>query len=289
MPTATFFVTTPRSGTQWLAWALSTAFSDRIVVEHEPVGHKYCPRKMLRNPDGMAEIARLPEIAGHFSNIERILDSGRSYVEVGFPACAAAPLLHERFADRLRLVQMTRHPVKVAASLTTLSWYLPDKKSWWDKVAFSPQDPGVVLKSYAARWSGMSRFEKCLYHWFETHRYGQDIETDFPETQFRRVQFEKLIANPSELGDLFGFISPLEFNLTDEIMKTTVDNFRKKTTQPINFEDAHLHPEIMGLSRAMGYQIDEVNIRNLSGRYQESWLRAHLRSLKSMVRRTVRP
>ena len=121
--TATFLITTARSGTQWLATAVRDAYPDLLRVEHEPVGYRYRPAANLRDRHALDLLLTNPVVAAHFTTIDETLRQGRSYVELGFPAFALYPLLRDRFADRLRIVQLVRHPVPVAASLVTHQWY----------------------------------------------------------------------------------------------------------------------------------------------------------------------
>ena len=116
--TVTFFITTARSGTQWLTAALREAYGDALVARHEPLGYRYRPKVTLRDPDALRALVRQPEIAAHFATI-RTVSAERPYVEVGFPAYALAPALREEFGEALRLVQLTRHPLRVAGSLVS--------------------------------------------------------------------------------------------------------------------------------------------------------------------------
>src|ERR671932_50974 len=83
-----FFLSAGRCGTQWLAETL---------------------RRRYRDPEAILEVA---EVARH---LERIAAAPR-HVETGWPAFPALPLLAKRFAGRLRIVHLTRHPVPSAMS-----------------------------------------------------------------------------------------------------------------------------------------------------------------------------
>jgi len=109
MQTVTFFITTARSGTQSLHAALQTVYSDLLVAEHEPIRYAYAPKQCLRDPAALAALRIKPVVRQHLDHIHEVLRH-KSYVEVGFPAFATAPLLAEEFGTRLRLVQLVRHP-----------------------------------------------------------------------------------------------------------------------------------------------------------------------------------
>jgi hypothetical protein len=87
----TIFITTPRSGTQWVADTVGKAYGELAVVQHEPIKYAYRPREFMRAYDRVEEEQRLPAVAAHLEEIAAIDDS-LAYVEVGFPAVASVPL-----------------------------------------------------------------------------------------------------------------------------------------------------------------------------------------------------
>lgn len=119
---ATFFITTARSGTQWLAHNLSVHYQNELRAAHEPIGYAYRPKVYLRARERLDELSALPAVRKHLDDIHRVLQT-RSYIEVGFPAFAMAPLLVRELGAQLRLVQLVRNPVRIAASLVTHRWY----------------------------------------------------------------------------------------------------------------------------------------------------------------------
>lgn len=285
-PTVTFFVTTPRSATQWLAAALSEAYPDRVVAAHEPLGFRYSPCTTLRDPAAAARTARLPVVAAHFRRIEAILAGGRSYVEVGFPAFAMAPALRSAFGDRLRLVQMTRDPVRVAASLVTHRWYVDGARDdVHGVVALTPADRGVLMKDYAARWPDMSAFEKGLFLWAEIHAYGLEVEAGAPPGGFARFRAEGLLGpDPCDRRRLAAFLGLPDRAAWLDAHKTRVDRFHNTTTETI---DPHLlsrHPEIAALAERLGHAARSADRDALATRYR----RTSVQALRRMARRTAR-
>ncbi len=167
MHTATFFIATARSGTQWVCHSLRTVFGDLLAIEHEPIKYAYSPKRCLRNPSALATLRTYPMVRRHLDKIHRTLKD-RPYVEVGFPAFAAAPLLLEEFGSHLRLVHLTRHPLRTAASIVIHRWFDPrERPDIMADVALTPTDHGVRLHHYAGRWPQMSPFEKALFNWTE--------------------------------------------------------------------------------------------------------------------------
>ncbi|HMT98596.1 MAG TPA: hypothetical protein PKA33_04400 [Amaricoccus sp.] len=154
-------------------------------------------------------------------------------MEVGFPAYALAPLLRAEFGEKLRLVQLVRHPVKVAASLVTHGWYCEGaREDIAQAVAPTPADPGVTLKAYAPRWPAMAPFEKSLFYWYEVHRYGKEVESASPPGRFAR--------------------------------------FRAKTDEVIDPAAITRHPEILALAEELGYAPQDIDAAEFAARYVRS-------------------
>jgi len=285
-PTVTFFVTTPRSATQWLGAALGDAYPDLVVAEHEPLGFRYRPSATLRDPEAAMAMARTPEIAGHLARIQAIVDSGRSYVEVGFPTFGITPALRRMFGDRLHLVQMTRDPVRVAASLVTHRWYIDGARDdVHGMVALTPSDAGVMMKSYAARWPTMTAFEKGLFLWAEIHAYGLEVEAETPRERFARFRAEDLLAPPSSRRrKLAAFLDLPERAAWTVAPESRIDRFHNTTTETIDPRQLSLHPEIVALARRLGYAADDTDHAALTERYR----RTTAQSIRRMARRTAK-
>ena len=200
MNAAVFFITTARSGTQWLAAGLARYFSHSLVVAHEPVGYAYRPKVYLRADDRLEELRAQPRVARHLDEIHRILQT-TSYVEVGFPCFALAPLLLREFGERLRIVQLVRHPVRVAASAVTHRWYQNARSdSLAEDVELAPSDQGVLQRHYASRWPSMTPYEKALFYWSEVHQFAQEVNARLTTVPFHTARFEDLILDQLRLN-----------------------------------------------------------------------------------------
>jgi hypothetical protein len=286
--TVTFFITTARSGTQWITAALRSAFGDEVVVRHEPLRYRYRPKVTLRDPSALRALVLAPEIAAHFAGIHAI-STERPYIEVGFPAYALAPVLREKFGDELRLVQLTRHPVRVAGSIVARGWYQPGRrKDIAADVTPEPSDAGVTLPHYAARWPAMTAFEKALYYWYQVHAYGLEVEAGAPPGQFARFAFERLLDDAATRA---AFAAHLGLDdrpaWRENPIGHVVDRFhRGRTAEPIEAWRMAAHPEILALAQALGYDMAQVDDRELAARYRErSWLR---RALSAALARVTR-
>ena len=267
MPTATFVLSTGRCGTQWLAAKLAEVYGDLLAVEHEPLHGGYQPRRMLglKTP-----LALDPEgsnaIQDHLARVEGLLEA-KSYVECGHPCWSTLPYLLERFAGRIRVVHLSRHPIPTALSWLTHSAYEPPfLPHLQEKVLLSPHDDGVMFPEYREPWATMSPFEKCLYYWAEVNAFGLDLEHR-AGAPWLRLSFEELFT-PAGIGRVLDFLSlPARPSMLDARLDV-VDQHRFKVAS--NFPDlavlAH-HPRFVEVATSLGYSVSWENIDQLKDRY----------------------
>jgi len=288
MTTATFFIATARSGTQWLTDRLRQVYSVEFVTEHEPIRYAYRPKLYLRGYDKLNELRALPAVSDHLDAIHLTLESN-SYVEVGFPCYAMAPLLIREFGDRLRLVHLIRHPVRVAASVVTHHWYQDSRK---DTLAMdiepTPSDPGVVQTRYSDRWAGLSPYEKGLYYWTEVHLFGLEVQTRYPDVPFLTLKFEDLIDPPAALKRLAGFLGVDYREELAEKATTQVDRFHQTTSVAIDWTEIARHEQTQALAKHFGYDTASLDGDRLLERYgtksEGSLVNRAVRKLKRFVR-----
>jgi hypothetical protein len=257
--TATFFITTARSGTQWLSETLKTIYPDLLVVEHEPIRYAYSPKMYLRNPAALTDLRAKLVVREHLDRIHGILRQ-KSYVEVGCPAFAAAPLLRAEFGERLRLVQLVRHPVRVAVSITAHQWFDPGRRNAvQDDIAPAPTDPGVHLRHYGTRWATMTSFEKSLFYWAEVHLYGLEVRKELPEVPFLQLTLEDLLAGAPAQERLAAFLEVPYRPAWREASSIRIDACRNDLSTIVR-PQLRDHPEIASLARHFGYDIGDADI-----------------------------
>jgi len=274
MQNATFVITTARSGTQWLCKSLQAIFPDLLVAEHEPIGYACAPKRCLRDPAASAALRAEPVVQQHLNRIHDVLRH-KSYIEVGFPAFAAAPLLAAEFGTRLRLVQLVRHPVRVAASIVTHRWFDPSQRDDIKAdIALAPTDPGVrLLQHYCEQWPNMSPFEKALFYWAEVHLYGLEVRDELPAVPFLQLTFEDLLADSAARERLAAFLSVPYRPAWNDAPAIRIDEQRRVTMHTINPSEVHKHPEIVALAERFGYDVDDIRERLFRIRYRGSWIR----------------
>jgi len=287
MHTATFFITTARSGTQWVSETLRSGYPDLLAVEHEPIRYAYAPKRCLRNPGASAALRNQPAVRRHLDRVHETLKH-KSYVEVGFPAFAAAPVLWEEFGPRLRLVQLVRHPVRVAASIVTHRWFDPGcRADIEDHIALAPTDPGVRMRHYAGRWPHMSAFEKALFNWAEVHLYGLEIRDELPGVPHLQVSLEELLAHGDARKRLTEFLGIPFRPAWSEAPQNRVDQYRKKTAHKIDRSKVHALPEVAQLAERFGYDLDSIAEPAFQSRYCDSKIAQARRRIGCMLKRVV--
>lgn len=248
MHTATFFLSTGRCGTQWLARHLAAACGPETQVEHEPLHADYQPRRLL--DDG----ARLGEpVLRHLEAVEARLERG-SYLETGHPCWSALPHLASRFPGRLRVVHLTRHPVPTALSWTTMMAYAPPPVPGLPgRTPLSPFDAGVAFPDYQARWVELSAFEKCLYYWAEVNAFALRQERALA-VPWLRVSHEELFDGAG-LERLHAFLGVSAQDPGVE-RHQHVDAHRYLVPSAPDLAAAARHPRVWEVAQVLGYGPD---------------------------------
>jgi hypothetical protein len=265
MTQALFVLSTGRCGTQWLAEVLAAALGDRATVVHEPLGNDYAARAMLgaRVPEKL-DPERRDAILDHVAMIEETLAT-REYVECGHPLWSSLPYLLGRFAGRVRVVHLVRHPVPTALSwLTHAAYTEPFAEHLPEKVLLSAFDDGVCLTSYRESWPSLTPYEKALFYWAEVNGFGIRLaaRTDVP---WLRARFEDLTSGVS-LRPLLDFAGA---GGCPVLPRGTVDRFRYLTDA---WADPHLierHPAVIEIAESLGYDPLEFDTAKLHRRYVE--------------------
>jgi hypothetical protein len=261
---ALFVISTGRCGTQWLAQTLRSLGGETVEVAHEPLHSGYVPRKML----GTRDPAKLDHdaahvILAHVARIDEILRSG-PYIECGHPLWSTLPYLLRRFAGRVRVVHLVRHPVPTAWSWVAQQAYCPPLAAHLSmREPLSPFDPGVRFKSYRARWPGLSPYEKALFYWLEVNAFARRLEqrSDAP---WLRIRCEELFSTAT-LKTLLAFAG------IDARVKVHAPPATDDYPCVIgSWSDPALiarHPDVIELATALGYDPMDFDAAKLRRRY----------------------
>ena len=260
-------LSTGRCGTQWLAAALRERHPDLLAVEHEPLGPLYRPRRFFRAYDRPDAILAVPEVRDHLGRIART----DRYVETGWPAFPALPLMAERFADRLAVLHLTRHPVPTALSHLAHNSYAgsPRDDAYTRLATLGPEDPNVFQPEYAERWDELSPYEKCLFWWTEVNMFGLELEERFPAVRFARIKAEELLAGDRRA--LERMLTLMDLTWDDGWMEATeqvVDRWHHHTDQEVDPLRVRDHPRTIATAERLGYDVADLDLAALAARYR---------------------
>ena len=272
--TVTFFVTTARSGTQWLTAALREAYGDALVSGTSRSATAIARRRRCATPtrSGRWRASRRSRRISRRS--AQASAPERPYVEVGFPAYALAPVLREEFGEALRLVQLTRPPGarRELAGVARLVPARPARRPRRRRGA-GAVDTGVSLPAYGARWPSMTAFEKALYYWFQVHDYAREVEADGAAGAIRAVRLRaapgrcRARAPPFARAPRPRRPAGLARGCLRRASSTASP---ARTAEPIEPWRIAAHPEIVALAEALGYGIAEVDAGELERRYRRA-------------------
>lgn len=258
MTEALFVLSTGRCGTQWLASVLQRICGDSAEVTHEPLDD-YAAREMLAEGDPAKLDSNLAEpILTHLDAIEQTLRT-RSYIECGHPSWSTVRYLIDRFAGRMRVVHLVRHPVPTAWSWVSQQAYCPPMGGHLrEKTLLSPFDSGIQFESFRDRWSVMNPYEKALFYWAEVNAFALRLQRSVT-VPWMQVRFEDLLH-----GDALPRM--LAFAGLDGTTETAgiVDEFRAHSGFWCDSRVIARHPEVLEVAVELGYDpfdFDEAKLR----------------------------
>jgi hypothetical protein len=261
------FLSTGRCGTQFFTRYLADAAGGRAVVMHEPIRAKYAPKHTLRAPDLEQVLSRYAPVAHHVDEIARIVDSGKVYVETGWPMFSWIPLLLGRFGEQALAVHLTRHPVQYAYSLASLDFYSPHREDAYVRLArLHPADPGVKHREYAAEWDSLNPVERSLFQWLEVNTWAEELKSACPDSFITlgsedvlaspEVLLESMIEREPSLADVFAD-RPGALGTVDALGWSRARHARKqRLTIDFDAESLRYSPAVPRLARRYGYSMD---------------------------------
>ena len=261
------FLSTGRCGTQWLTAGLRQLHPE-FEVEHEPIGPLYKPRQYFRRYADPEALLEVPEIARH---VEWIARRPGPYAETGWPVFPALPLLARRFPDRLRIVHLTRHPVPTALSHLAHNSYAgsPRDDAYTQWATLGPSDAGVFQPEYAARWEGLSPYQRCLFWWTEVHRYGLEVSERLKGIPLIRSRAEQLLSGErSALARLLRFMGLEWREEWLEHASQIVDRWHHHTDAPVDPLQVLEHPLTVQTAFELGYDVAQLDVLALEARYR---------------------
>ncbi len=269
-PTATFFLSPGRCGTQWITKNLYFNYNQEIDVGaatsfvegtvelppriHEPISTHYNSGLYYRNYDDLDSIFNDLRIKENFDRIESILNKNRSYVEVGWPCFGAIPAFIEKL-ENVKIVILIRHPVRYAISIAAHNFF----KNINDIRVPNLINSNILNKDYD--WNNMIFYERALWFWLELYSYSQELREKYPNISFFEVKSEDLF-NGSKVKDLCNFLD-LEYK---EFDLDVYDRYYRNS--PIKYwKKIFAYPDIVDLATSLGYELEESFEKELVDRY----------------------
>lgn len=268
----TFFVSTGRCGTQFFADKLSAHYDDLACVAHEPLSAAYRPRHYFNSYHEGQQAALSPALQQHVRSIEDTLEHAH-YLEAGWPVYGVLPRLLRRFDGRVNIVHLYRHPVRVAASLSTHNVYRREDMA--RELSIAPTDRGVVQSHLAgSTWSDMSEFEKCLFWWTEINHFALRLRGSFPSVPWLSLRFEDVFCDKGErqLEKLLAFLDlPARSGFLNSLSRKT-DRHSRRTKDRIDIDALHNYPATLQLMEELGYAYDAELAEQIQARYSAGGL-----------------
>lgn len=269
-------ITTGRSGSTFLCNVFQHNYPDQRGILHESLHPgKAKPARYNR----MADQRPLedPEVCGHLDSCDAMLREG-PVVDFGWILGWLAPALRLRYRERLKVLILTGHPLSVAASFANRGHYTLNKNPDW---AISPHHDRVIYGArYAARWAGMSAFEKGLYRWLETTRFGLDFPKLFPDVETLAVLSRDVFSDPrtaEKIAAMIGFAEkPLDYGV-DRNESSSMHVERR----PVGSEWRRIYdmPEVMEMAQELGFDMSEATLASMVKRYRPQGVLPNLRHL----------
>jgi hypothetical protein len=294
---AVFFLSTGRCGTQFFADKLDRHFGSAALVEHEPMHDGYRPLEYFRAYHYDQDLPLTPQIDEHIRGINKRSDV-RHYVETGWPMYGALPFLIKQLNYKVKLVHLYRHPLRVAASLTTHNVY--SRGEWSKQMSIAPDVHGVSQPELAGEtWAQMSEFEKCIFWWTEINSFALRFHKAHPAVPWLTLKFEDVFTQEGsrELKKLADFIELPHNDQFNNSIKAKIDGYFGKTTKSINIDSLHKYPKTKSLMLQLGYTVDAGMLEEIESRYLYTsmlpykWQAAAMsvaRGIKRMLNRLAR-
>lgn len=276
---ATFFISTGRCATQWLADSLNSYYSDYSLVRHEPFHVEYNPCKYFDSFHCGDEIVLSAELENHLEYIEKTLQA-KNYIEVGWPVYGVLPKFLSKLGPRVKLVHLFRHPIRVAASLATHNIYRGG--NWTDAMSITPFACGTTQQYLQGSWESMSEFEKCLFMWTEVNSYALRLKNQYKSIPWLSISYEDIFdeSDYTSLRNLIKFLGLPERRDFIQSRDFTTDRWKRKADEKINYHLINEYPKALQTMDLLGYKLNGEIVSEAKKRYDSSYRRVTQRLLK---------
>jgi hypothetical protein len=214
--TAYFVLSTGRCGTQWLTETLQH-WGEDFVVQHEPLHFGYRPDlNTVQNP----LLANAEILEKHLTFIRQQLDSGKSYIETGFPCWRHLNWFRQQLDCPVRVIHIHRDPQDTVASLLKLNAFVPPFLPHLPiKNLYLPGAEQDLLHKYKELWPLLNPAEKNLWYWAEVQWQALNYQQQWPEQDWLSLSFSQLFSEQSkqQLAIFLGCSAPEFWPVLDKV------------------------------------------------------------------------
>ncbi|MBX3736125.1 MAG: hypothetical protein KF715_05510 [Candidatus Didemnitutus sp.] len=216
------------------------------------------------DPAQLAPVVR-KGVEAHLENIERTLEHS-DYFEAGFPCWSSVPYLLRRFAGRVRVVHLLRHPVATAYSWWSHGAYQPQLLPRLpQKILLHPGDAGVAFPEYAQRWAHLHPVECSLYYWTEVNAFARSLEKT-AGVPWLRLDHSDLFSEAG-LRRLCAFLGAEYSPRLRANAGRVIDEHHFFVSSWIEPDFVSHHPTTVDLARQLGYDALAVDAAALRRRF----------------------
>jgi hypothetical protein len=217
---AYFVLSTGRCATQWLTELLRQQWP-LARVEHEPLHFQYRP-DINSATSPLQHNAEL--LQQHLQQIQQQLDTGRPYIETGFPCWRHLHWFRQQLTGPVKILHLHREPLSTVRSLLKLNAFVPPL---FDYIAlknfYLPDASQDQFKMVQALWPTLQPAEKNLCYWLELQAYALQLQQDWPASDWLSLSFSELVSG-SGLAKIEQFFA-VPTKSTDTVIPAAVDLF----------------------------------------------------------------
>jgi hypothetical protein len=197
----------------------------------------------------------------------RIKQQAGPVIDCGWTMSSCVPTFFDIFGSSMRAIVLHRHPIEYAASATVAGRYSQFSHDFY---SLSPFHEGVVYREYARRWGEFSCFDKNLFQWLETVKYGLEIRSRLSDLEVRVVSLDEMIKQSDMLSSLAAFTG---FGRDCPVLPSRDTNRRLDRNLEIRplgdkWKSFVEHPDVIQLAKELGYDMSEERAREIASRYQ---------------------
>jgi len=189
-------ISTGRCGTATLAEFIRRLNYPDVRVYHEKITQLHTvPNTYFRaySPVLQQEQAQLKGVRLLLDEIDACAGDTATIIHTGWTLYPVIPLLIERYASKVRLLHVTRHPVPVTASLMLHGLY--DERTAQEfrdrfESYLRPWAPNTFHPEMARNWDRLTLFERNLFRVGEINLLALELRERCPQVPYLHMRVE---------------------------------------------------------------------------------------------------